>query len=129
PINLIADGRPPGAMEVVVRVLPFSLPRPKTYYDTRKDYLVTIYATGQMGSAETFKIPQAEVDRQQRAIYKNLLDHNVFNVRSDTTLANNRNRAAAIEMMRHELRLMKQAGVTMKPLLSRGWVFHAGGEG
>lgn len=128
PINLVADGKPAGAMELEVRVLPFSLPMPKTYYDTEKPYLVTIYATGILDMARRLKIPQDVADKQQAAIYRNLLDHNVFNIRSDQTLTNQKDREQAMEGLRRELRLMKESGVPMDPLLSRGWVFYSGGE-
>jgi len=38
-LELIADGRTAGRMNVTVRVLPFVLPQPKTYYDLSKDYI------------------------------------------------------------------------------------------
>ncbi len=37
-INLTANGRPLGAFQLEVEVLPFTLPPPATYYDTEKPY-------------------------------------------------------------------------------------------
>ncbi len=122
PIQLLADGRPAGAVNLEVRVLPFALPAPKTYYDTDKDYLVTLYATNVLEVARRLKLPQEEVDRLQLAWYRNLIAHNVVNIRSDLNLSNKPDRAQAMEDVRHELRLLKQAGATMKPLLSSGRV-------
>jgi hypothetical protein len=128
PIEMIADGRPAGSMELVVRVLPFSLPAPKTYYDIDKDYLVTIYSTNILDLANRSNIPEEVANIQQKAIYKNLLEHNVYNVRSSMMIGNNKDREQAIRQMRRELRLMKEAGIPMKPLLSNGWVFYSTGE-
>ncbi len=118
-----ADGRPAGSMSINLRVLPFSLPTPKTYYDIEKDYLVTLYGTGILELAELLKIPQDVADKQQMAIYKNLIEHNVVNVRSMLSLKGQKDRALLEKELRHELRLMKKAGTTMKPLLSDGWVW------
>lgn len=38
-LEFIADGRVSGRMDVTVRVLPFVLPQPKTYYDVTRNYL------------------------------------------------------------------------------------------
>ncbi len=38
-LEFVADNRPAGRMEVTVRVLPFVLPQPKTYYDLNRNYL------------------------------------------------------------------------------------------
>lgn len=125
-IDLVADGKPAGAMRLSLKVLPFALPMPRTYYDVEKDYLVTIYGTGILDMCRRLDIPQAEADRMQNAIYRNLLTHNVFNCRSDLTLSHQRDRAQAIADLRHELQLIKDAGFVMKPLLSRGWAYPAG---
>ena len=122
PIQLLADGRPAGAVNLEVRVLPFALPAPKTYYDTDKDYLVTLYATNVLEIAKRLKLSREEADRLQLAWYKNLIAHNVVNIRSDLNLSNKPDRAQAIAELQHELRLLKQAGATMKPLLSSGRV-------
>lgn len=125
-IDVIADGTNVGAMELAVRVLPFELPMPKTYYDLDLDYLVTLYGTGLYEICDWVGVAREVADQQQRAIYKNLLEHNVFNCRADLKLAYRKDRAQAIADLRHELRMMKEAGFVMKPLLSRGWAYPAG---
>lgn len=125
-IELVADGNSIGAMDLAVRVLPFELPMPKTYYDLDLPYLVTLYGTGIYDICERLGIPLEAADRQQQAIYQNLLNHNVFNCRSDLTLSRKKDRAKAIANLRHELQMMKRAGFVMKPLLSRGWAYPAG---
>jgi hypothetical protein len=125
-IDLVADGVPAGAMKLAVKVLPYELPSPKTYYNLDNDFLVTLYGTGIYDQCERMGIPLAFADKQQMAIYQNLIAHNVVNCRSDMTLANKADRAKAIAGLRHELRMMKAAGLVMKPLLSRGWAYWAG---
>ena len=125
-IALAADGRRVGAMDLAVRVLPFELPLPKTYYNADLDYLVTLYSTGVLDICRRLGVPREAADRQQKAIYKNLLEHNVFNCRADLALARRKDRAQAIADLRHELRMMKAAGFVMKPLISRGWAYPAG---
>ncbi|YCM44621.1 hypothetical protein V2O64_01120 [Verrucomicrobiaceae bacterium 227] len=125
-LKLEADGQPAGEMGIALRVLPFALPMPKTYYDLDLDYLVTLYGTGILDMCHRLDIPQDVADKQQNAIYQNLLNHNVFNCRSDLTLSHQKDRAGAIVRLQHELRLMKEAGFQMKPLLSRGWSYPAG---
>jgi hypothetical protein len=125
-VTLQADGKPASEMGLALRVLPFALPIPKTYYNLDSDYLVTLYGTGIYDLCNRLGIAPEIADRQQKAIYKNILKHNVFNCRSDLTLSHQKDRPAAIARLQHELRMMKSAGFQMKPLLSRGWAYPAG---
>ena len=121
-IEITADGKPAGAMDLQVKVLPFALPMPKTYYNLENDYLVTLYATGMLGVGEKYKMTKEAAEKQQMAIYKNILDHNVFNNRSDEDIRGNDLQGSAAKLTR-ELEMMKEAGFVMKPLLSRGWSY------
>ena len=38
-LQLLADGKDAGSIDVTIRVLPFVLPQPKTYYDSSRTYL------------------------------------------------------------------------------------------
>ncbi|MNI32621.1 hypothetical protein D3C73_865410 [compost metagenome] len=42
-IVITADGAPAGSLTLDIRVLPFELPKPKTYYDLNKDFYVMLY--------------------------------------------------------------------------------------
>ena len=127
-IECLADGKPAGEIALELRVLPFALPRPKTYYDLKSDYLVSVYDTSVLGMCDLLGIAPEVSERLQNAIYKNLLDHNVYNCKSYRRLANQKDRAKAVEALRRELRAMKQAGFSMKPLIASGWVYWAGSE-
>ncbi len=121
-IEFIADGVPAGAMHLAVRVLPFELPLPKTYYDPEKDYLVSMYATNLLGVAELYRLAPETAEKRQRAIYRNLLAHNVFNVRSERSIGN-QDPAGDAAKLRRELDLLRSEGFSLKPLLSKGWSF------
>ena len=42
-LEVTVDGKPQGAIPIEVRVLPFSLPDPKTNYDLERDYYASMY--------------------------------------------------------------------------------------
>lgn len=121
-IRFTADGQPAGALPFAVRVLPFALPLPKTYYSLANDYLVTMYASGILNLAEKQGIPVETAEKQQMAIYKNLRDHNVFNNRSERDIRS-KDPAADAAKLRRELEMMKEAGFVMRPLISSGWSY------
>lgn len=125
-IDLIADGKFVGKMKLELKVLPYELPMPKTYYNLDNDYLVTIYGTGIYDMCYRLGMDQKVIDTLQMKIYKNLLAHNVFNCRSDLALTYQKDRALAIERLKNEIEMMKKAGFIMKPLLSRGWSYPSG---
>ncbi len=121
-IEITADGKAAGAMELQVKVLPFALPMPKTYYNLENDYLVTMYAVGMLGVAEKYKLPVEVAEKQQMAIFKNLRNHNIFNNRSELDIRSADPAGDAAKITR-ELDMMKEAGFNMKPLLSRAWSY------
>jgi hypothetical protein len=125
-IQLLADGKNVGAMNLAVKVLPYKLPMPKTYYNLENPFLVTIYGSGIYDMCDRLDIPLETANVLQMKIYKNLLAHNVFNCRSDVNLAHKKDRAKQIAALENELRQMTQAGFMMKPLLSTGWSYPAG---
>jgi hypothetical protein len=131
-IAFTADGKPAGAMDLVVRVLPFQLPMPKTYYNLENDFLVTLYGTSVWKGAKEAGLSQEAAEKLQMNIYKDLLEHNIFNCRSDLDIRGKRlqkeedkakNYEESAGQLTRELELMKKAGFTMKPLLSLGWSY------
>lgn len=127
-LALSADGKPAGNVELNVRVLPFKLPAPRTYYNLENDYLVSIYGTDILDAARRQKLDPEKAKAHQKAIYRNLLEHNVYNIRSYIDINNRKDRDQAREDLRTELRLLKGSGATMKPLLAAGWVFPTAGD-
>lgn len=125
-VGLFADGKKAGELALSVKVLPFELPMPKTYYDLTKPYLVTIYGSGIYDLGYRLGMERETLDFLQMKIYEDLLAHNVFNCRSDLTLARQKDRKLAVERLKHELEMLKKAGFVTKPLLSLGWSFPLG---
>lgn len=121
-IALTADGKSAGAMDLRVRVLPFQLPMPKTYYNLQNDFLVTMYDANVMSLGAKFGLPPETIEKQQMAIYKNLVDHNTFNHLSSTDIRS-KDAADAVARVKREVEMMKEAGFTMKPFMSSGWSY------
>ncbi len=79
-ISLIADGAPAGHFSLRLRVLPFALPDPRTYYDLEKPFITTMDGLGTLKSErENFGGDAARAEQRLRALYKNQRDHNIFN--------------------------------------------------
>lgn len=79
-IELLADGKAVTRLPVSIRVLPFELPLPRTYYDLDKPFLSMIYnnvdlATHLDQNGGDMKLAEAKT----LAELKNLREHNVFN--------------------------------------------------
>jgi hypothetical protein len=128
-IRMIADGKDIGEMKILVRVLPFTLPMPKTYYDVNKDFLVTLYGTGLYEHARRRKVDKEQVLKLQRAIYQNLYNHNAFNPLVQGSLSASPSSDAVFRSdVETEFRLMKEIGFPMKPILSEGWAYFGSGE-
>jgi len=62
-LDLLAEGRVIGSIPVRLRVLPFNLPGPKTYYNQAKNFYVSLYGTA----------------ARNPKILRNLADHNALN--------------------------------------------------
>ena len=118
-ITLTQKGKKLGTVRVKVRVLPFDLPAPKTYYDLDNDFLVSIYTTGVLDLAERLNVPKDQAVAQQRRIYENLKNHNVRNPRSEISQHLwRKDPEKGIALLKEELSLMKESGVETNPLLS-----------
>ena len=90
---------------VVLRVLPFTLPEPKTYFDPRRDFLVTTY------NYVSYDILLAEngndfelATRQYLGILRNMRRHNI---------ATYKVRGAPGDDLRRQLELAREAGMRM----------------
>ena len=115
-IALVADGRPAGAMKLTVRVLPFELPRPKTYYDLNKDFYVMLYHHCKLQThLRDTKGDTQLAETKLLAEYRNLAEHNVIN------LPGPRYAPERKEVFLRQLEIMEQAGLSTRPLFG---VFH-----
>jgi hypothetical protein len=111
-IAVTAAGEKPQAIPVAIRVLPFSLPLPKTNYDINKDFVVTLYSVW----------PTLDLDHKAfLPALKNMRAHNLLQVGPDVGYDTP---AAEAEK---QVRLMKEAGFLTRPIMDAGslpWVKH-----
>lgn len=110
-IDIAADGAPAGSITLIIRVLPFELPKPKTYYDLNKDFYVMLYHHSRL--KETLKATNGNSELAETRLlneYRNLVDHNVINLPGPYYSAADKN------TFLRQLELMRQAGLELNPL-------------
>ncbi|UVI27309.1 hypothetical protein [Paenibacillus spongiae] len=111
-IAITADGVPAGQITLKIRVLPFELPDPKTYYDLDKDFYVMLYHGSRLKEyLAAAKGDTAFVEAKLLNEYRNLVEHNVLNL-PGPLLYSNRDKATFLR----QLELMQQAGLDLDPL-------------
>ena len=121
-IALAADGRKVGEMTLELRVLPFELPPPKTYYDLTKDYYASMY--NHCSIDEHVKDNGGDWElagRKLLAEYVNMREHNLL--------------YPLIRGYRHDkrkqfvrkLEVMKEAGLPARPVFGAVWAGTYGG--
>lgn len=120
-VQLSAQGKSLGGMKLLVRVLPFELPSPRTYYNLENDYLVTLYHTGVLENPEQFGLSRDAAEVQQRKIFENIRKHNVMNPLSGVDI--HPGKKGMEEHLRREIELMKETGLSTRPFLTRGWSY------
>ena len=116
-INLIADGQAIGAMTLNLRVLPFTLPEPKTYYDIQKDFYASIY--NHCGIAEHMKYNGKEMEQASKKLlaeYANMRDHGcLYPLLPDWDRKNTLGTESRDAFVR-QLEILKKSGLKTKPV-------------
>ncbi|GIP31770.1 hypothetical protein [Paenibacillus sp. J2TS4] len=110
-IDITADGAPAGRISLHIRVLPFELPDPKTYYDLNKDFYVMLYNHSRL--KETLKATDGNTELAETRLlneYRNMADHNVIHLPGPYYSA------ADKSTFLRQLELMAQAGLDLDPL-------------
>ncbi|MGZ9584287.1 hypothetical protein [Paenibacillus marinisediminis] len=110
-IDILADGISAGQITLKIRVLPFELPKPKTYYDLNKDFYVMLYHQSRV--KENLKTANGNMKLVETKLlndYRNLVDHNVLNIPGP--LYSIEDKAAFTK----QIDLMQQAGLSLNPL-------------
>ncbi|MCM8768321.1 MAG: hypothetical protein NC911_01345 [Candidatus Omnitrophica bacterium] len=107
-INLVADSLPAGTIAIQLKVLPFCLPEPRTYYDVKKPFYSFMYNHCSLFThlAENHgNRPLAE--QKLRSELKNMREHNLFQyLQRSVRLFNTQNK----EIFVRNLELVKEAG-------------------
>ncbi len=110
--SLTLSGAGPAlAIPLAVRVLPFDLPAPATYYDAGREFYSMLY--NDPGYADILKKngnDWAHADRKMLALFKNMRDHNVLHPRIDDY------RAPARDAFIRTFELMREAGLSTDPI-------------
>jgi hypothetical protein len=117
-IAMTADGSPAGQLTLTIRVLPFELPAPKTYYDLDKDFYVMIYSssglkTALAGTGGNTQLAETRLLNQ----FRNLVEHNVLNLPAGGYDPNQP------QLFLRQLELMEEAGFDLDPLFGVGHAF------
>ncbi len=136
-LKLIKNGKNIAEVLINLKVLPFSLPMPKTYYNLNRTFFTSI-STWCALPVHLFKLcdqnrkiqdnelktnlPLAE--KRLSAEYKNLRKHNIYNMGNRVDYGVSRygfSIKTINNLLQRELRLQKKAGFVMKPLMGGGW--------
>lgn len=113
-IDLEANGKKLGVMNLNVRALPFSLPVAKTYYDLNQDFYTSLYAaTSSKSFAAVSGGDTKSADAKVLAEYQNMQKHNVFSPLVGTSNAG-----------RRQLELMKEADLRTDPIFGAVSVYN-----
>ncbi|HOL67737.1 MAG TPA: hypothetical protein PKX93_09805, partial [bacterium] len=107
-LNLIAEGADSGTIQIQLKVLPFNLPEPRTYYDLQKPFYSFMYNdcslyTHLEATAGDWNLAEQKL----RAELKNMREHNLYQyLQRSIRLFDDRNKKIFIR----NLKLVKEAG-------------------
>lgn len=116
-ISIAADGQSAGDMTLNLRVLPFSLPEPKTYYDIEKEFYASIYNHCNMN--EHLKYNGGDVKQASKKLlaeYKNMRDHGCMYPLIADWDRRNPDKAQAQTAFIRQLEILKESGLKTKPV-------------
>jgi len=115
-LDLLADGKKAESLEILLRVLPFQLPAPKTNYDLTRDYIVKIH---RVGSSISLCKDRKTAEKRSLLEYRNLFEHNAYHPDGPDFTSGD------TELAKRDLELRREAGLPCKPLFAgycgRAW--------
>jgi hypothetical protein len=113
-ISITADGAPAGQLTLKIRVLPFELPAPKTYYNPDKDFYVMLFHGSRVWEYMNESGGDAAlVDTKLLNEYRNMAEHNAVNIPGPIFSSLSRT-----SYYLHQLELMREAGLDLDPLFA-----------
>lgn len=129
-ITLTADRKQIGEMTLNVRVLPFSLPVPKTYYDLEREFYGSIYTDSSL--FERLRMNGMDFKQGEKKLlaeFKDMADHNIKNplLRTWREMRDSGYQGKGREIAEQELKIYKESGLQTKPLFGalRGFDYGA----
>jgi hypothetical protein len=112
-----SSGREIARFEVKIKVLPFTLPEPKTNYDLDKTYFTSIYYNSNLIEDDRAGITHYyRNEAQLKAEFANLIAHGVMYPTCFQLNSPEKDPALAIMAMKRMLQLRKEAGFPNKPI-------------
>jgi len=119
-IELRCEGAEAVSIPISVRVLPFELPAPKTYYDTSREFYTMLYnGPNYIDILKRNGGDWAHADRKMLALYRNMKRHNILHPRFPDFAAPSRDafvRANSRQAFIRQLEIMRLAGVSTNPI-------------
>jgi len=116
-ITLVADGQVVGNIALRLRVLPFSLPDPKTYYDLGKDFYVSIY--NDCSIVKHMRLNGGDIEQASRKLlaeYRDMRDHGCNYPLLPRWDRKNPDQNKSREAFIRQLEILKQSGLKTKPV-------------
>jgi hypothetical protein len=111
-LALSAAGMKPVSIPLAVRVLPFALPTPVTYYDPSREFYTMLYNDPQYPSVLKMSGgDRAHADRKMLAMFENMRDHNIRH-----PLLNRDFKTGFADVFTRQLELVREAGLATDPL-------------
>lgn len=115
-IKTVCDGAATGEITFNLRVFPFELPVAKTSYNLNEEYLTFIIGEANLANYTSLTKNIDEAERILRKDYKNMTDHNLRHLGGPAYSAGD----SAEEIFTREVKLRKDAGFPLKPIISGG---------
>jgi hypothetical protein len=117
-IDITADGAPAGQLTLMIHVLPFELPAPKTYYNPDKPfYAMIMHGSGLRTFLERTGGNTELAEKRLLNQYRNLVEHNVVNIPAYGLDVNNPS------IWLRQLEILEEAGADLSVLFGLGSAF------
>lgn len=102
-----------GEIGLELRVYPFSLPEPRTHYDTAKPFTMSFYGSPDLDILRKLSKNQAESETVLLNIYRNMAEHNVASLLGPSFKADSDDDIGVRSLI-----LARQAGIRMRPTMA-----------
>lgn len=120
-IRLATDSRSLGELRLVLRVLPFALPRPMTRYDPDREFMVAMMNHCGLGTQISLGRSQARAEARLLAELRNMVAHNVLHPFGPSF-----DREENEDWTKRQIELMQEAGMPCRPIFGGGMATDVG---
>lgn len=109
-LTVAAGSKELGKLTLKVRILPFLLPEPKTWYDLDKTFYASVYMPPISAELRMANGDFDTVMKRRNKLYRNMLDHNLRYPLVDSPDRKKLSNQEAEELFARDLELMKRCG-------------------